>query len=127
MSSVFLRKDRIPNEKEDGKEARRGRVGSKRQKKDWKREKCKTNLIFTGKNSRGFCFCVGYCEKVTKLRIIYVCMYIYFFIVGPSRRVEHWRDGGILKFCVFSVRIDRGASEGCALCEERSLLRAVLL
>lgn len=54
----------------------------------------------------------------------YICI---FFIVGPSRRGEHWRDGGFLKFCVFSVRVDRGAREGCALCEETSLLRAVLL
>lgn len=42
------------------------------------KETCKTNLIFTGKNSRGFRFCVGLCKKATLLRIIlYVDMYIY--------------------------------------------------
>lgn len=50
MSVVFLRKDRIPNKKDDEQARRRCRKGKERLEK----EKCKTNLIFTGKNSRGF-------------------------------------------------------------------------
>lgn len=61
------------------------------------KEICKANLIFTGKNSRGFRFCVGLFQKATLLRIIlyvdiyiFVYMYTYMYLATELRKYLGW-------------------------------------